>query len=323
MRADSLAKLMDSIDGFSEGHYGWYYKPAYASSGPEICYFTAENWGTSDQAIPGNDRFRLQMLVRSEKGLAEVQLYDRGTLVRRFLLDGAKEFKRTLDEYHSQQHSFILVAVDSGGWQGHFLGTQHVRAGMLVRHVRRQHERHGTGRQNHARLGTGISLGGTECAVTPLGPGVHLAVAQSASPAGRRNGRAESRLSRRHEGLLAGEPLRHGSELSAGLLLRRPGNVGGVYPAPLKINPFFDGTYRCYNFARRPPGPNLEIRDYTLTIKQDVELTAHAGRRPDAGRQLASAGRTARSPRLLHSRGQPGRRIADRGERTAVLQSDR
>ena len=102
-----------------------------------------------------------------------------------------------------------------------------------------------------------------------------------------------------------------------------PGTIGGVYPAPMKINPYFDGTYRCYNFARRPPGPNLEIRDYTLTIKQDVEFISPPGVILMPGANWQSTGRAARPRRLFHDQGQPSRRITDPRERTADLQSHR
>ena len=98
--------------------------------------------------------------------------------------------------------------------------------------------------------------------------------------------------------------------------------MGGVYPVPLKVNPLIDGKYRCYSFVRRPPGPNLEIREYTLTIKQDVELTSTPGVLLMPGSNWSLREGRAGSRRLLHARGAVDRRIADPRQRSAVLQSD-
>ena len=121
------------------------------------------------------------MLVRSEKGLAEVQLYERGTLIRRFLLDGAKEFKRSLDEYHYQQRSFLLVAVDTAGG----------RAVSWARNTCVQECWFGMCSDNMNDMGPGgkitldterVQLGGTECIVTPSRSRLHVALAQLCKP---------------------------------------------------------------------------------------------------------------------------------------------
>ena len=181
VRADSLATLVRSIDEGHNGRYGWWIKPAYPSSGPEIGTFQAENWGTSDQAVPGADRYRLQMLVRSPKGLAEVQLYDRGTLVRRFLLNGAKEFKRTLDQYHSQQQSYIMVAVDvDGGKAISWARRTEVQEYNFIMCTDNMNDMGPGGKAENIDMGR-IMLGGAGGDRGAPGAGVHLAVAQSGS----------------------------------------------------------------------------------------------------------------------------------------------
>ncbi|HEY3397528.1 MAG TPA: hypothetical protein VGM19_07720 [Armatimonadota bacterium] len=117
IRAASLATLPRSVQGFTSAPYNnpQWCKPAFASSGPEIQYFYAENWGTSDQAIPGNDRHRLQIMVSAAAGLREVRLYDNAVLWQRFLPRGATTFTRSLDNFHDQQHSYILEVIDRDG----------------------------------------------------------------------------------------------------------------------------------------------------------------------------------------------------------------
>ncbi|MCC6580675.1 MAG: hypothetical protein IT440_09550 [Phycisphaeraceae bacterium] len=270
VRADSLAKLMESIDDYSLAR-GLWYKPAYVSTGPEMAYFTAENWGTTDLTIPGSDRIRLQMLVRSAVGLKDVQVFDRGRMIRRYLPHGAKEFKQTLDQYHSQQRSFLLVATDTAGG----------RAISWARNTNAQECWFIMCSDNMNDMGPGgkimmdrgsVTLGGTEFTITPYGPGSIwpwpglYAKPADGSPAVDISYRAAmkdcSLVSR--FGIVVNYPVEYYWD--------GPGTIGIAYPAPLKVNPYMEGTYRSYQFVRRPPGPDLEIREYAITIKQDMKV---------------------------------------------------
>lgn len=94
----------------------WYWqRPHFVSSGPGVEAFIVRNFGTSDLAIPGNDRFRMFLNLSSEAGLEEVNILDRGNTWRRFLPAGEKQWSVTLDGFHSENHNFIVFARDKAG----------------------------------------------------------------------------------------------------------------------------------------------------------------------------------------------------------------
>jgi hypothetical protein len=277
VRADTLNKLLTSIDDLSSAHRRWF-KPAYPSSGPEICTLYAKNWGTSDQAIPGNDRFRLQVMVRSKMGLTEVSIYDRGQLYRRFLPHEAKEFKRNLDDYHSQQHNFIVVAKDVAGGKaiswGRDTQVQECWFWMCSDNM------NDMGPGGKILLDKGrVHLAGTEFSIVPFGPGVTApwpSVEAKLKDGTRivnpkfRAGMKDCSLVSRF-GMVVNYPLEYCWD--------GPGVTGAVYPSHLSENPFLGGTYRYYSVARRPPGPDLEVREYTVKIRQDMEFVDTPGLR--------------------------------------------
>jgi len=271
VRADSLDKLMESIDSLSNAH-GRYFKPAFPSSGPEIGAMFARNWGTSDLAVLGNDRLRIQMLVRSDKGLAEVTLHDGGRVIRRFRLDGAPEFKRTVDMYHDRQHSFVIVATDvAGGKAVSWPRNTNVQECWFVMCGDNMND---MGPSGKFVIDVGqIHLRGTECKMTlhrPSGtspfPGIQARIA----------GKTVSGWGSRHASMKESALVsRFGLVVNYGLEHRwgGPGTTGAAYAVPLVENDLYGGFFRKCCFARRPPGPDLEIREYQVTIKQDMELS--------------------------------------------------
>ena len=114
IRADSPDSIPRSVQGMNDA-FGRWYKPAFVSSGPEIQYHCAENWGTADLARPGNDRHRIQILVKSESGIREIRIYDNTKLFRRFLAKGAREYSVQVDNYHDMAHSYITEVIDQNG----------------------------------------------------------------------------------------------------------------------------------------------------------------------------------------------------------------
>lgn len=92
-----------------------YQRPHFISSGPLIDGFQVVNFGSSDLAIQGNDRFRMFISVSSEKGLAEVKILDKENLWRRFILSGEKQWSITMDGFHDKNHNFLLLVKDIEG----------------------------------------------------------------------------------------------------------------------------------------------------------------------------------------------------------------
>ena len=110
------------VDAMS-GHIGRYkdryvwFRSCFVSEGPILEDARILNFGTSDLAIPGNDRFRLHVRATSPAGLREVALLDgdRPRPWRRFLPGGAKEFDTSIDHFHDKQYDLVLCATDVHG----------------------------------------------------------------------------------------------------------------------------------------------------------------------------------------------------------------
>ncbi|MCG2661113.1 MAG: hypothetical protein L6437_12825 [Kiritimatiellae bacterium] len=89
-------------------------RPGYASSGPKILNYQLINPGTSDLSLKENDRQRMRFDVHADKGLKEVMLQDGRKIMRRWRPKG-NDFSKTLDLFHDQQRSYILVVTDQQG----------------------------------------------------------------------------------------------------------------------------------------------------------------------------------------------------------------
>src|SRR5690606_11611507 len=96
--------------------YLWYW-PSYVSEGPVLEDFTVYNFGTSDMAVPGNDRFRIHVNASAPAGLKEVLIMDGDNPVpwRRFLPGGTKTFEKSIDHFHDREYHFISVLEDTKG----------------------------------------------------------------------------------------------------------------------------------------------------------------------------------------------------------------
>jgi len=69
----------------------------------------------AEDFVTGRNRMRSPIHVTSEVGLKEIRIYDGTHLFRRFTLDGAHEFKRTLWLNGTVQRNLVLVADDVAG----------------------------------------------------------------------------------------------------------------------------------------------------------------------------------------------------------------
>ena len=275
IRADALDKLLESVDMTSHAR-GRYFKPAFASSGPEVCTLFARNWGTSDLAIPGNDRYRVQMLARSDRGLAEVALHEGGRVIRRYLLDGVVEFKQTVDMYHDRQRSFVMVASDVDG--GKAVSWPRNTNAQECWFVMCGDNMNDMGPSGKFALDAGrMNLRGTECKLTLRSPAVTQAFPTlAAQVAGATFGGWASRHASMKETDLVS---RFGLVVRYGLDYHwdGPGRPGAAHATALAHNSVYGGHVRKYYFARRTPGPHLEIREYELTVKQDITLSKTPG----------------------------------------------
>lgn len=91
--------------------YGWYTpRSVYVSSGPRLVEWAIEN----GRGGMREEEWRLYLEVESDAPLAEVTLYDRSTVFRRFRPDG-KRFRAEVGGYHDRQRFFLLVAEDAAG----------------------------------------------------------------------------------------------------------------------------------------------------------------------------------------------------------------
>jgi hypothetical protein len=89
----------------------------YVSQGPVIAAWQEINAGMGNwRYTRGAQRVRLNFVVRSEAGIAEVKILDadRGP-IRRFLGHGAKEFTRQFELAHDQQRYLVLEVTDAAG----------------------------------------------------------------------------------------------------------------------------------------------------------------------------------------------------------------
>lgn len=113
-------ELEDVIGAYSgttamyKGNY-IYQRNAFISTGPVIEDFQVCNFGHSDLAIPGGDRFRLRLRVSSPRGLKEILIRDGHQMWRRIALNGEKEKTVELDGWHDRAHHFLVTVTDAAG----------------------------------------------------------------------------------------------------------------------------------------------------------------------------------------------------------------
>jgi len=111
--ADPITAITGHLGAVHEGRNIWYY-PSFVSDGPIIEDFWVRNFGSSDLAMPGNDRFRIHMLVSSPAGLKFVDLFDGQELRYRYRV-GGKQFEQEVDGFHDSQHHPLLEVTDAAG----------------------------------------------------------------------------------------------------------------------------------------------------------------------------------------------------------------
>ena len=111
--SDVVSALSGTTAMYKGGHV--FQRTTFVSSGPMLDDWRVVNFGSSDLAIPNNDRLRAQLMLRSDTGLREVTILNRGRLYRRFLPGGKKEWSVEVDDYHSHTHNFVVIATDTAG----------------------------------------------------------------------------------------------------------------------------------------------------------------------------------------------------------------
>ena len=102
--------------GHYQGQYIWY-RSTYVSEGPTLEDSRILNFGTTDLALPGLDRFRMHVQASSPVGLKEVAVLDGDATQpwRRYLPRGAQEFEQTLDGFHDREYNLIVSLTDTAG----------------------------------------------------------------------------------------------------------------------------------------------------------------------------------------------------------------
>jgi len=113
---DNVAEALTGHSPKHKGRHVWL-STSFVSEGPIIEDSLIANWGTTDLAIPGNDRLRMHVHVSSPNGLQEVAILDGDDPKpwRRFLPQGAPRLETTIDFFHSKAHKLIVTATDVQG----------------------------------------------------------------------------------------------------------------------------------------------------------------------------------------------------------------
>ncbi len=112
--AEDIGKIMDKMV------YGHQYgrDNAYPSNGPKIHAWSGNHRVTTfagEPFVPSRYLIPHLAQVSSDAGLREIRIYSDGKLFRRFLLDGAKEFKQVFQWSFDRQRGMVLEAVDVDG----------------------------------------------------------------------------------------------------------------------------------------------------------------------------------------------------------------
>ena len=245
IRAGDVRHIVRSVQGFHQGNNtpGWC-KPAYVSSGPEVRWFYAANWGTADLAVANGDRHRLQILAGSPAGIREVIIRDGTALFRRFLAGGVKTFEKNVDNFHDRQHSYVMEVIDQAG----------ARAVSWGRNTEVQECNHDMCGDNwndmpsgKYKIDAGVGyLRGTECQVSRGGAPwpwpMFLNVATMHFASLKKSGLV-SRF-----GWIVDYSLDH--------VYDGPGCVGIAHDnRKVSPNPLLSGRVRDHYIVRRPPGP--------------------------------------------------------------------
>ena len=91
---------------------------SYVSGGPEILAwegFHVTRSTLGEYYVPGTERWRVHLKVRSDAGLKEVRIHDGRDLYARFLPEGKSEFNVELDGLHDKSRRLVAIAEDLAG----------------------------------------------------------------------------------------------------------------------------------------------------------------------------------------------------------------
>ena len=267
IRAETPSGVVRSVQGMTQGRnpIGWC-KPCYVSSGPEVQYLHADNWGTADLAVRNGDRHRVQLMARSEAGLKEVKLYDHTQVVRRLLPSGKRELTLNVDNFHDRQHDYVAQITDMRG------GT----AITWSRNTEVQECSHDMCGDNWNDMPTGKynndsgggHLRGTECQIN------RRADIQMWPSVINQMGDGYAALKR------SGMVCRFGWDLFYSLdhVYDGPGQPGIAYDSRAVLpNSWFEGEVRNRYFVRRPPGPHLTVVEGRIKLRRDIEMKGSPG----------------------------------------------
>jgi|GEM_PF-3381500 hypothetical protein len=255
------------------------------NEGPEILQLGVNNRGGADMSVPSRERIRLKVAAQSKNSLPleAVEVFDNGRLYRRFLpgkeAASTSLWEKTIDDYHSHQHSFVLRAIDSAGRKSiswaqntdvrqyfHYMqtdnlntvysgndrdtGTLHLRHTELIHYPTRLPRMVGFPRV--APLHT---------AKNTQNPGLFATMSDCA---------IVSRF-----GSVCSYPLNYvfpaGHNPESGLKTKGQGKTARI------PNDYYQGTFTRFSFARRSPGPRTYIFDYDITWKQNLKFNATPG----------------------------------------------
>lgn len=286
--ANSLADVPGAM------RYGHAYGRAnvYPSSGPRI-----KSWAGTQRVLtfagesflPVRYRIRPLCWVTSDVGLKEIVIYDDCKPYRRFLLNGAKEFKQTFEWAYDRQRNLTLEITDSQGRRA-------LSAAFEMWSDANFHQWCGD-RQNGAIWhGPGTVGGVPGIPMTTLSVGPTWDGGPPNQPFAWYNGWLVLRTktgevrgpTEGNQFLTCIDETVFNTAIIAGCDYA-PGFVGTAYSTlgPIHPNPLMTAENRCTTFVRRPLGPSLDshpmwperaggmltMSEGSVTLKQDVDLT--------------------------------------------------
>ena len=114
----------DVLSAFAGNHcmmkktYIWT-RPLFVTEAPEVLDFRIYNFGDSDLAMRGLERWRLHLRVASDSGIKSIEIFEHeeSNIWRRFLCNGQKLVDMQIDGHHSRKNNLVMRVTDVNGKQ--------------------------------------------------------------------------------------------------------------------------------------------------------------------------------------------------------------
>ena len=100
----------------AQNKYIWN-RPLFISQGPEIEDFRIMNFGTSDLAVKGLDRWRMHIRATAPAGIRTIEIFEHeeNNIWRKFDCNGQKTVDMQIDGHHDRKRNLIMRVTDCSG----------------------------------------------------------------------------------------------------------------------------------------------------------------------------------------------------------------